>query len=93
MMLEGFSYMFGADNQTFTDTSRTIQFSGGSHSSGYGDKCCPPVVDPYTWLALIGGIALATFFLQQAIVMNIGRKKRSMSDDWGVTSKIDFRYL
>ena len=24
-------------------------------SSGYGDDCCPPVVDPYTWLALIAG--------------------------------------
>jgi len=55
----------------------------GSYSSGYGDKCCPPVVDPYTWLALIAGIALATFFLQMAIVNNIpvgGRKKRSYKE-------------
>ena len=54
----------------------------GSYSSGYGDKCCPPVVDPYTWLALIAGIALATFFLQMAIVNNIppGRKKRSYAE-------------
>jgi hypothetical protein len=37
-------------------------------SSGYGEECCPPVVDPYTFLALIGGIALATYFLQQLIV-------------------------
>ena len=56
----------------------------GSHSSGYGDKCCPPVVDPYTWLALIGGIALATFFLQMAIVNNImpGRRKRRSTHLW-----------
>ena len=30
----------------------------------YGDQCCPLVVDPSTWLALIAGIALATFFLR-----------------------------
>jgi hypothetical protein len=48
----------------------------GAASSGYGDDCCPPVVDPFTWLALIGGIALATFFLQQAIVKNVMPKKK-----------------
>ena len=40
----------------------------GAASSGYGSKCCPLAVDPYsvcyTWIALIGGIALATFFLR-----------------------------
>ena len=64
-------------------TGRTLS---ASFSSGYG-QCCPPVVDPYTWLALIGGIALATFFLQMAIVNIIGRKKRKRrrrrrNDDW-----------
>ena len=56
----------------------------GSYSSGYGGKCCPPVVDPYTFLALIGGIALATFFLQMAIVVAgipVGRKKRSQREE------------
>merc|ERR1711892_221344 len=56
-------------------TGRTMSL-GGSYSSGYGDQCCPPVVDPYTFLALIGGIALATFFLQMAIVNIIGKKRR-----------------
>lgn len=42
----------------------------GSHSGGY-EMCCPPVFDPYTLLALLGGIALATFFLQQVIVMTV----------------------
>ena len=67
----------------------------GSYSSGYGDKCCPPVVDPYTWLALIAGIALATFFLQMAIVNNIpvgGRKKRSY-EEWGEEEEIQNRIL
>ena len=36
----------------------------GSFSDQYGE-CCPPVLDPYTLLALLGGIALTTFFLQQ----------------------------
>ena len=55
----------------------------GSYSSGYGGKCCPPVVDPYTFFALIGGIAAATFFLQMAIVNNIAppRKKRSLGEE------------
>ena len=65
-----------------TGTSRTMSL-GGSHSSGYGDQCCPPVVDPYTLLALIGGIALATFFLQMSIVNIIGRKRRRRRDTGG----------
>ena len=39
----------------------------GSSSDGYG-HCCPPVFDPYTLIALIGGIALATYFLRLVIV-------------------------
>ena len=38
----------------------------GAASGGY-DGCCPPVVDPYTLLALIVGIALATYFLNVLI--------------------------
>ena len=34
------------------------------HILRYGSDCCPLVVDPYTWLALIAGIALAAFFLR-----------------------------
>ena len=55
------------------DTGRALF---GSESGGYGDDCCPPVVDPYTWLALIGAIALATYFLRVAIVVKFGRRKR-----------------
>ena len=36
-------------------------------ASGGHDGCCPPVVDPYTLLALIVGIALATYFLNVLI--------------------------
>ena len=39
----------------------------GSSSDSYG-QCCPPVFDPYTLVALLGGIALATFFLRLVII-------------------------
>ena len=39
----------------------------GSSSESYG-HCCPPVFDPYTLVALLGGIALATYFLRLVIV-------------------------
>ena len=42
----------------------------GSESDGYG-QCCPPVFDPYTLLALIGGIALATYFLRLVIINTV----------------------
>ena len=56
---------------------------GGGHSGG-GD-CCPPVVDPYTWLVMIGGIALATYFLRVAIVvkMPMRRRRRGVDPDPG----------
>ena len=36
----------------------------GSEDSG--SFCCPPVVDSATWLAVVGGIAIVTFFLRMA---------------------------
>lgn len=33
-------------------------------------------MDSSTWLGVVGGIAVVTFFLRQAITMNIGRRKR-----------------
>jgi len=59
----------------------------GSASSGYGDQCCPLVVDPSTWLALIAGIALATFFLRLAIINNVpvGRRRRRDAEEvWSI---------
>ena len=48
----------------------------GAASGGHGG-CCPPVVDQYTWLALITGIALTTYFLRVAVTTNImGRRRR-----------------
>ena len=53
----------------------------GSASSGYESSCCPPVVDPYTWLALISGIALATYFLRITITTTLKRKKRRKREE------------
>ena len=48
----------------------------GSSSDHYG-QCCPPVFDPSTVAALLGGIALATFFLRLVIVTtSFGRRRR-----------------
>ena len=48
--------------------------TGSDYYGGYGE-CCPPVVDPYTYLALV------TWFLQMTIVMTefmmMKRRKRS----------------
>ena len=44
------------------------------------DKCCPIVVDPLTFTALLGGIAAATFFLNTLITMNITKKRRRRRD-------------
>ena len=35
------------------------------------------MVDAYSWVAIIGGIALATYFLRVAIITNIMGRKRS----------------
>ena len=40
-----------------------------SSSDDYG-HCCPPVFDPYTLVALLGGVALATYFLRIVIITN-----------------------
>ena len=60
--------------------------TGSDYYGGYGE-CCPPVVDPYTYLALIAGMALVTWFLQMTIVMTTfepPRRKRSSEDKEGL---------
>ena len=52
-----------------------------SCKGGYDDKCCPLVVDTLSWLALLAGIAVATFLLRQAIIDNIGKKRKKRSVD------------
>ena len=52
----------------------------GSSSEDYG-HCCPPVFNPYTLVALLGGVALATYFLRLVIITDpdlpgMSRRKR-----------------
>ena len=51
----------------------------GSESSGYGSDCCPPVVDPLTFTALLGFIGAATYFLQFTITMLLAKRRRKRS--------------
>ena len=57
-------------NKTSPSQPRTLSLTNtqlyGAASGGH-DGCCPPVVDPYTLLALLVGIALATYFLNVLI--------------------------
>jgi hypothetical protein len=63
-------------HDSLANTTTQARRMYGEASSGYGDSCCPPVVDPYTWLALIAGIGLATYFLRITITTTLKRKKR-----------------
>ena len=45
-------------------------------ASGGGDDCCPHVVDPLLFVGALAGVAIATYFIRQAITMNIMRRKR-----------------
>ena len=49
----------------------------GSLSDNY-ESCCPPVFDPYTLVALLGGIALATYFLRIVIITTFIMMRRSL---------------
>ena len=50
----------GYSLKTFSDNDYTLKtFSGGhggSYSSGYGHDCCPAVIDPLTYAALLGTV-------------------------------------
>ena len=53
----------------------------GGYSHGYHD-CCPLVVDPLTYAAILGFLAAATYLLQTVIASSalaMARKKRSFS--------------
>ena len=55
------------------DTDLAGAFSGH-------DDCCPLVVDPLTYIALLSFLVAATYFLWVAVTMNImGRKRRKRS--------------
>ena len=49
-------------------------------SSYHDDFCCPPVVDSSTWLGVVGGIAVVTFFLRMQITQGKRRRRRAVQD-------------
>ena len=72
------SYDTGVGSHTSGYGGHSGGYGGHGHHSGYGKKkeCCPLVVDPLTLAALLGSIAVATFFLNTLITMNISKKRR-----------------
>ena len=54
-------------------------------SSGGGD-CCPHVVDPIFYFAILAGIGVAVYYINEAITMNLRRRKRRKRS---VRSEID----
>ena len=57
-------------------------YGSGSAWSRSSEPCCPLTVDPLSFLALVAGIAAATFFLNTVITMNIeARRRRKRSTD------------
>ena len=67
-LIPDFIYFFGASSGY-----------GSESSSGYGSDCCPPVVDPLTFTALLGFIGAATYFLQFTITMLLAKRRRKRS--------------
>jgi hypothetical protein len=49
---------------------------GGTSYHSVKEPCCPLVVDPLCLLAILGGIAAATYLLNIVITMKLGRRKK-----------------
>lgn len=67
-----------------TETGRGLKLSpGGLAASADSDHdfCCPPVVDSSTWLGVVGGIAVVTFFLRMQITGGGKRRRRRAVHD------------
>ena len=45
-------------------------------ASGGGDDCCAHVVSPLVFFAVLAALAIVTYFLRQAITMNLGRRRK-----------------
>ena len=76
---------------TFSGNDYSLKtFSGGhgSYSSGHGD-CCPLVVDPLTYSALLGFLAAAVYFFNVLIEMSMlmMRRKRRRKRELNFYSK------
>jgi|FrelakmetLWP11LW_1041352.scaffolds.fasta_scaffold14347_1 hypothetical protein len=50
-------------------------------ASGDGEPCCAHVVSPLVFFTVLAALAIVTYFLRQAITMNLGRRRRKRSSD------------
>ena len=80
------SYSSGHGSHGSSSSGHGSVSSGyGSISSGHGSgNCCPLVVNTKSFLALLGFMALAVWFLNNVIEMSalpVKRKKRSLIDN------------
>ena len=51
-------------------------YNYGGYDTIHKSGCCEQVIDNYSFLALMIFIGLATYFLQVAVTMNLGRRKK-----------------
>ena len=68
-----FSVQFN-NSTSLESEGRQALFGSCLKRDSYGN-CCPPVVNALAWLALLAGIALATFFLRKDIWTRLQRYK------------------
>ena len=80
--ISAFSSGYG-HHSGYGDRSGYGHHSGYGSHSGHGYDCCPLVIDPLLFLALVGFIGAGTYLLQLAIdrsAIPVGGRKRSLEE-------------
>ena len=82
-------YLVQVQMERHSKQSRDYYDYYDTHRDGYGQNsyhddsyCCPPVVDPLLFTALLAGIAGATQWLRPVIKMALGRRRKRSSPDY-----------
>ena len=86
-------YDNGYSLDTYSGNDYSIKTYSGGHSGGHGSfsgggDCCPLVVDPLTFAALIGFIALATYFFNVQIAASMLARSFRFDAGWVFDGKI-----
>ena len=63
-------------------------YNYGGYDTIHKSECCEQVIDNYSFLALMIFIGLATYFLQVAITMNLGRRKKRSAAKSGMQNNL-----
>ena len=63
-------------------------YNYGGYDTIHKSECCEQVIDNYSFLALMIFIGLATYFLQVAITMNLGRRKKRSATKSGMQNNL-----